>query len=82
MLEILWKPLSGTRIRFHALVIDTAPTKELESRHRATSLMFALANINQRCSEGMGIPALSPDPQALARGYRPAAQMSESRCLL
>ena len=30
---------------------------ELESRHRATSLMLALANINQRCSEGMGIPA-------------------------
>ena len=28
----------------------------MESRHRAKPLMFALANINQLCSEGMGIP--------------------------
>ena len=34
-------PICGTRIRLHALVIDMAHAIELESRHRATPLMFA-----------------------------------------
>ena len=41
-------PVCGTRIHYHALVIGMAPAIGAGIRYRATPLMFAQENINQR----------------------------------
>ena len=65
--DFLWwgtRPICGTRIHYHALVIDMAhaigsgipaPSKAIDVCF--SNLLYALANINQLFSEGMGIPA-------------------------